>query len=60
MRLIFWMFVGIPALIAAYGIARTAVRLARGTFPSEPSDLDAFGLIVVICGIMIFATWLFR
>ena len=55
----FWLFIGIPALIMAYGVVRTAYRLATRTMPYELTELDEFGLVVVVLGLGFGAVWYF-
>ena len=57
MHIFFWLFIGIPALVMAYGVVRTAYRLVRGTMSYEPTELDAFGLTFIVCAVLLLGAW---
>jgi hypothetical protein len=58
-HIVFWLFIGIPALIMAYGVVRTAYQLVTRTMPYELTELDEFGLVVVVLGLGFGVVWYF-
>jgi hypothetical protein len=58
--ILFMLFIGIPALVMAYGVVRTAYRLMTGTMAYELTELDEFGLVVIVVLVPLGLLWWFQ